>query len=122
MSAHNCARIYNTSLSPVDAFRRNNPLAFNMNSTTLESEWPYSLEMTGDLAMNGFLLYSLLLDKAEHQACLELPHDCPTQRDRLAFVLAERNKLMEGIGQEEWNHACDLCFVVRQAEDGQFGM
>ena len=77
--------------------------------------------MSGEVAMNGFLLYSLLLDKAEHRTHLTLPHDCPTQKDRLLNALAERNKAMEGIGQEEWAHACDLCFRVRETPDGTYG-
>ncbi|KAL1937523.1 hypothetical protein VTO73DRAFT_13109 [Trametes versicolor] len=122
LSASNCARIYNSSLARCNASAQNNPQAYGRatGSRLSKADWPYALEMHGDLAMNGFLLYSLLLDKAEHGTCLELPHDCPTQRDRLAVVLAERNKVMEGIGQEEWTHACDLCFKVKEAPDGSF--
>lgn len=47
-----------------------------------------------------------------------LPHDEATQGDRLQPALAERNKAMEGIGQEHYAHACDVCFVVFEDDDG----
>lgn len=90
----------------------NNPTAYGISPPTplYQAEWPYSLEMSAETAMNGFLLYSLIL-----------PHESPTQKDRLMDALAERNKAMEGIGQEEWAHACDLCFRVHQVADGTLG-
>lgn len=57
-----------------------------------------------------FLLYSLLLEKAERRGGLVLPHDEASHKDRLIPALAEQNKAMEGIGQEAYPHACDLCF------------
>ncbi len=36
-------------------------------------------------------------------------------------ALAEHNKAMEGTRQEEWAHACDLCFQVHQVTDGTLG-
>ncbi|KAG2743488.1 hypothetical protein P692DRAFT_201886487 [Suillus brevipes Sb2] len=48
---------------------------------------------------------------AEHNSCLVLPHD-EQQRIRIDVALSERNKEMEGIGQEAYPHACDLCFIV----------
>lgn len=69
--------------------------------------------------MNGFFLYSLLLDKAERRSILILSHNETSQRDRLQHALAERNKAMEGIGQENYPHACDLCFVAKEGPDGQ---
>ncbi|KAI0823321.1 hypothetical protein BC628DRAFT_1325118 [Trametes gibbosa] len=98
LSAHNCAQVYNTCLASIDVFRRNNPLVFNVDMGQPPLSWPYALEMSGETAMNGFLLYSVLLNRAEQLACIELPHDCPTQRDRLSAVLAELNKAMEGVG------------------------
>lgn len=71
--------------------------------------------------MNGFFLYSLLLDKAERHGVLVLPHDEPSQKDRLQPALAERNKMTEGIGQECYPHACDLCFIVFLNDDGEIG-
>ena len=69
--------------------------------------------------MNGFLLYSLILDKAEHHTHLELPHDCPTQNDRLSKALAICNKAVESIGLEAWAHACDQCFKVQRIGDAK---
>ncbi|TFY69096.1 hypothetical protein EVJ58_g607 [Rhodofomes roseus] len=117
LSSSNCARIYNMSLAARHCEKRNNPVAYGY-SESLPFQWPYSVELAGPEAMQGFLLYSLLLDKAEHGHCLVLPHDFPTQKDRLEVALAERNKAMEGIGQEYWAHACDLCFIIEEAADG----
>ena len=71
--------------------------------------------------MNGFFLYSILLDKAERNEPLILSTTEASQRDRLREALAERNKRMEGVGQEEYGHACDLCFVVFNDEQGRPG-
>jgi hypothetical protein len=46
------------------------------------------------------------------------PHDEATHNDRLIPALAERNKGTEGIGQEAYPHAFDLCFFVFEAKDG----
>lgn len=69
--------------------------------------------------MNGFFLYSLLLDKTEQGGILILPHDEASQSYRLQPALAERNSAMEGTGQECYAHACDLCFVIVKNEQGQ---
>lgn len=83
--------------------------------------WQTSLEMRAEDVLNGFLMYSLLLDKAEHGSFLLLPHDERSQRDRLKEALAERNKAMEGVGQESYPHACDLCYQVYENEEGNLG-
>jgi hypothetical protein len=69
--------------------------------------------------MNGFFLYSLLLDKAEQGGVLMLPHDESRQSDRLRPALEKRNSDMEGIGQECYAHACDLCFHIVENEQGE---
>jgi hypothetical protein len=48
-----------------------------------------------------------------------LPHDEASQKDCLQPALAERNSHMEGIGQECYAHACNLCFHVIKNEHGQ---
>jgi len=67
--------------------------------------------------MNAFFLYSLLLDKAERGSVLLLNHNLKF-RERLMPALAERNKQMEGIGQESYTHACDLCYIVFRDDNG----
>ena len=62
--------------------------------------------------MNGFLLYSLLLEKSEQGTTLLLSHNELLQKGRLQDALKECNKQMEGTGQECYLHACDLCFLV----------
>lgn len=74
--------------------------------------------MCDEDVLNGFFLYSLLLDKAERNWCLTLPHDARTQVDRLHDTLLERNQATEGIGQESYPHICDVCCHVEVAEDG----
>ena len=122
LSARNCARIYNYALAKPNAHILNNPLAYGISPSNDESvvDWPYSLELQSEEAMNGFFLYSLMLHMAEHNTHLVLSHSS-TQNDRLSEALSYRNKVMEGTGQEEWTHACDQCFVVHQGENGQFG-
>ncbi|KAI0350653.1 hypothetical protein OH77DRAFT_1572366 [Trametes cingulata] len=121
LSANNCARLYNAALARVDAHIHNNPLAYGTSACypAFKQEWPYSLELQAEEAMNGFFLYSLLLDRAEHKSHLVLSHNSTTQKDRLAEALRNRNEAMEGIGQEEWAHACDLCFVIKEGTDGE---
>ncbi|KAH6911335.1 hypothetical protein BKA70DRAFT_1460642 [Coprinopsis sp. MPI-PUGE-AT-0042] len=116
LSSQNCARIYNLSLGKTNAYIQNNPAAFTFgavrsSSRSSSSFWDISLYLRDEDALNGFFLYSLLLDCAERGHSLILPHG-EAQRDRLRWALARRNKLMEGVGQEEYLHACDLCFAI----------
>ena len=83
--------------------------------------WAVSLDLRGEYVLNGFFLYSILLDKAERKEHIILSTTEASQRDRLKEVLAERNKRVEGVGQEEYGHACDLCFVVFDDEQGRQG-
>ncbi|KAJ7687596.1 hypothetical protein B0H17DRAFT_1136146 [Mycena rosella] len=120
LSAPNWARIYNCALSEIDPHIANNKLAFasvygNHKKTPPEG---WNLELRNVDVTNGFFLYSLLLEKSERGGILLLLHDEPSQKDRLKPALAECNKAMEGIGQEHWAHACDLCFVIFEDTDG----
>jgi len=81
--------------------------------------WDISFELRDEFVLNGFFLYSLLLEKAEQRTPLHLSHHETSQRDRLKGALEVRNKAMEGIGQEAYTHACDLCFVVIKDEAGK---
>lgn len=111
----NCARIYNTALANPYAYIANNPRAYSGVIRKYEkhpTSWQTTFEMPDKHVTNGFFLYSLLLDRAERGLILQLQHDEASQKDRLQPALHGRNKLMEGIGQELYTHACDLCFVV----------
>ena len=112
----NCARIYDYSLALRDPHSINNKLAFNLSAASPLKmhmpQWQTSLSMWSEDVTNGFFLYSLLLDKAEHGTILILPHDALKQRSRIEPALLARNHEMEGVGQELYLHACDLCFVV----------
>ena len=65
--------------------------------------------MRSEDVTNGFVLYSLLL---EHGTILILPHDALKQRSRIEPALVARHHEMEGVGEELYLHACDLCFIV----------
>ncbi|RDB15791.1 hypothetical protein Hypma_003744 [Hypsizygus marmoreus] len=81
-------------------------------------EWQTSFKLCAEDAMNGFFLYSLLLDLSERRGILVLSHDAPSQKDRLQPALDVRNKATEGIGQECYPHACDVCFIVYTDDNG----
>ncbi|EDR00638.1 uncharacterized protein LACBIDRAFT_333942 [Laccaria bicolor S238N-H82] len=122
LSSSNCARIYNTSLCVPHAHILNNKLAFQSNYHRYEKanvDWQTSLSLQDVDVLNGFFLYSLLLEKAERRTILQLPHNESSQKDRLAPALQERNHLIEGIGQEQYPHACNLCFIVFQDKSGK---
>ena len=44
-------------------------------------------------------------------------HNAPSQMQRLRPALQARTRQMRGTGQEEWNHACELCSWVYTDED-----
>ncbi|KIJ58235.1 hypothetical protein HYDPIDRAFT_103060 [Hydnomerulius pinastri MD-312] len=121
LSSLNCARIYNVSIADRHVYIRNNPTAFPQFSQAcchleqLRATWPVALEMRDVDVLNGFFIYSLLLDRAERCGRLVLPHDA-TQKERIEDALIVRNRDMEGTGQEAYYHACSRCFVIE--EDG----
>lgn len=47
-----------------------------------------------------------------------LSGDGKLQRTRLDPALRTRNKHTEGIGQEAYTHACDLCFFLFEDSNG----
>ena len=111
----NCARIYNHSLCLQQPHITNNIPSFRPLTPPPDPwalPWQTSLAMRSEDVTNGFFLYSLLLDRAERGCILILPHDAVSQCSRLEPALAIRNYAMEGVGQEFYLHACDLCFVV----------
>ncbi|KAJ7128595.1 hypothetical protein C8R44DRAFT_909853 [Mycena epipterygia] len=100
-SGTNCARIYNTSISK-DALEPLLPL-----------DWQTTFQMDVEDVWNAFYTYSLRLDYHERQDVMELPHNSvSSQAERLRALLEVRNSRMAGTGQEEWNHACDLCCYI----------
>lgn len=117
LSGMNLARIYNHVLLPSHPHIINNRQAFISVSAQYHSQRQQHLMRDEDV-LNGFFLYSLLLDKAECNTCLVLPHDAPSQSERLRNALQERNKATEGIGQESYPHICDVCCHIT-AKDGK---
>ncbi|KAI6012337.1 hypothetical protein EDC04DRAFT_2956638, partial [Pisolithus marmoratus] len=120
LSSMNCTCIYNVALAHPNAYILNNRLAFAIAQGTEDvgKSWPCSLQMQDEDVLNGFFIYSLLLDKAEKQSQLVLIHDS-LQHTRIDAALIVRNKEMEGIGQEAYPHACDKCFAILNNEQGQ---
>ncbi|KAK6971993.1 hypothetical protein R3P38DRAFT_2751037 [Favolaschia claudopus] len=119
LSSSNWARIYNIALARTESHVLNNKIVFasQLQSSTRPNPDGWNLDMRAEDVLNGFVLYSLLLEKAERRSILVLAHDESTQKGRLGPALAERNKAMEGIGQEAYPHACDLCFFVFEDSD-----
>lgn len=119
----NAAHIYNLSIAQTNAHITNNPQAYSHQHCNqrfeVEVGWGCSLQLGEEYLLNGFFLYSLLLEKAEQSSTLYLPHDELSQKHRLQDALLDRNKRTEGPGQEAYLHACDLCFSVFEGEDGQ---
>ena len=66
----------------------------------LPPNWPVTFEMDVNNVWDSFFLNALLLDHEEREEHLVLPHDAPSQVERLAPALRQRNKRMEGPGQE----------------------
>ncbi|KAH6907643.1 hypothetical protein BKA70DRAFT_1104746 [Coprinopsis sp. MPI-PUGE-AT-0042] len=123
LSSLNCARIYNYSLLQPKGYMYNNRLAFAdyvLPPTVAETYdgWQTALKLREEDVLNGFFLYSLLLDHSERDTCLLLKHQIPSHRERLQDELQRRNDRMEGTGQEEYFHACNLCFKVLE-QDGE---
>ncbi|KZP00080.1 hypothetical protein CALVIDRAFT_476434, partial [Calocera viscosa TUFC12733] len=77
-------------------------------SAETSSGWQAPHLQPKDIA-NAFDLYSLLLHHHEQQTRLRLPDSAPTEVDRLATAMQDRNHFMAGTGQEQWAHACELC-------------
>lgn len=122
LSSLNCSKIYNECLGFLHSHIANQKKAYLETFHLFERpflRWQTSLDIRDEHILNGFFLYSLLLDKAERGTRLWLIHDESSQKDRLKAALAERNKLMEGIGQENYMHACSLCFIVDENEAGE---
>ncbi|KIK77677.1 hypothetical protein PAXRUDRAFT_17338 [Paxillus rubicundulus Ve08.2h10] len=68
LSSMTCAWIYNTALWNVDSYILSNPLAFSSVIDQYKEDtvtWPCLLQMHDEDVLNGFFIYSLLLDKAE---------------------------------------------------------
>lgn len=120
----NCARIYNESLAFVHSHISNNPLAYPNSFHLHNRPAPVStckLDVDEEHVLNAFFIYALILDKSEKQTILMMSHKETSHRERLKPLLAERNRETEGTGQEAYNHACDLCFIVYEDKDGREG-
>ena len=94
-SATNCSRIYNLGFVNEDIH------------ASLPAVWDHRLDMTVDDVWNGFFIHSLLLD-----------HTAPSQVCHLQLALRAHNYRMRDTGQENWNHACELCSWVYTGDDG----
>jgi hypothetical protein len=114
-SATNCARIYNETMH----------MSANL-PTRMPSDWLWRTSLDEKDVWNGFYLNALLLDNLElrriHAAFppLTLRHTGVTHPERINQALHLRNRRMEGIGQEQWNHACDTC-CWHYNQDGSTG-
>lgn len=85
---------------------------------SLPAAFPTRLEIDTKDVWNAFFLHSLLLDHDEQRTTMVIEHNASSQADRLKPQLQSRNARMSGPGQEQWNHACDMCCWVYE-EDGK---
>lgn len=108
-SGTNCARIYNDGL------------ALKSLSPSLPPAHSKSLILDVGDVWDSLCLHWLLKDCEERGRVLEVPHDALTQRKCLQPAMVARNNHMAGPGQEEWNHACDLCCWFETDEAGKRG-
>ncbi|KDQ07661.1 hypothetical protein BOTBODRAFT_48668 [Botryobasidium botryosum FD-172 SS1] len=90
--------------------------AYMSLAVQVESREPYMV-LGYEHVMDGFLIHSLLQDSYERSSYLEVQEDAESQILRLRPALEARNKCMVGIGQEMWNHICDVCTKITE-EDG----
>jgi len=118
----NCTQIYNQSIGHCHSHVLNNKQAYanvHPHYICLSHKWQTSFSLWPEDVLNGFFLYSLLLYKAERHNILILPHSAGNQKYHLKPAHAERNQSMEGIGQEYYPHACDLCCIISMNENGR---
>jgi len=80
-----------------------------------------SLTLDVDDVWDALCLHWLLDDCEERDCVLEIPHDASSQAKCLQAAMMARNNRMAGPGQEEWNHACDLCCWFETDEEGNRG-
>lgn len=66
------------------------------------------MQLQPKTVLDGFFIYSLLLDMSEHGQNLVMLNQGDA-RSRLRIPLVDRNKAMEGTGQEAYAHECDKC-------------
>lgn len=86
-------------------------------SALLPASYPKRLDLDMATVWDSLFIYWLLNDARERDCALELLHNVP-HAERLNEALKERNLRMVGPGQEQWNHACDVCCWVDEQEDG----
>ncbi|KAF8585112.1 hypothetical protein K439DRAFT_1616199 [Ramaria rubella] len=112
-SSANCVRMYNQALQVPNAHQANNRMVFlciGQPKVPLPAFWQSSLSMSGGHVLDGFLL----LDKAEHNETLVMPHDTASQKLHL-----EQNARMEGFSQEHYAHVCNLCCKMYKNDEGE---
>ncbi|KAJ7025207.1 hypothetical protein C8F04DRAFT_1269442 [Mycena alexandri] len=122
LSVTNCAHIYNEALSTPPQHVLNNKLVFTAiyheTKHFTPGDWTLTHFIRKEDAMNGFFVYSLLLDKAEHGGILMLPHDEANQADRLRPALAERNSAMEGTVKNAMHTRATSAALLRRTRMG----
>jgi hypothetical protein len=88
-----------------------------LGASNLPNASRLSVELTGELVLDTFLLHVILHDKQSRREILSLPHK-GYQNHRFDEALAERNRRMAGTGQDMWAHTCNRCMKIYQGEDG----
>nr|GAT55111.1 predicted protein [Mycena chlorophos] len=102
-STTNLARIYNAHLGKSN-------IGMNPNAALLP-------EISQEAILEGFFMHALFRRLRRTESTLFLPHHTP-QEHRLDEVLRSCNKLIAGIGQPYYLHACHDCVKFFEREDG----
>jgi len=105
VSASNNARIYNQEHPDCD--------------WQFPARHPVSNSLSGEIVWDTFFMHCLLRDHCEKSPpAVLLLSNIGLSDGRLRPALQARNLAMVGPGQEQWNHACDLCFASEENGDG----
>lgn len=90
------------------------------NSPNLPAKWSKNFALATTDIWDALFLYWLLVDCSEQEQTLRLPHkEEQSQRLALTEAVQARNERMVGVGQEEWNHACDRCCFIESNVHGE---
>ncbi|KDQ55343.1 hypothetical protein JAAARDRAFT_133990, partial [Jaapia argillacea MUCL 33604] len=80
--------------------------------------WTYSFDLDGDLVWDAFFLHALVCESTEQGSKLWLSNQ-GSHSNHIENALHDHNAAMAGPGQEQWNHACDLCCAVETVDGSE---
>ncbi|KAF7307938.1 hypothetical protein MKEN_01154700 [Mycena kentingensis (nom. inval.)] len=108
VSATNCARAYDLSLSGSDEY----------HAAIAAGGWQFGTELTTEHVWDAFVLLVLLELRQRNNERLIVPHG-GDQKDRFTEAMKERNREVVKNGQDVVGHACDKCVRNFEGKDYQ---